>query len=326
MSNLTRSQSGKHVVLSGGVGGAKLVKGLTSFLSPTELMIIGNVGDDFEYWGLYISPDLDTLLYTLSNRVNHETGWGRQCETWGVLKEMTELGRDAWFRLGDRDLAVHLERTRRLNTGDQLSTITRDFCSEFGLTHNITPSTDDRLRTIVGTEKYGELGFQDYFVRLQCEPLVHSLRYEGAQSARLHSDLETALQSPALNSLIIAPSNPFLSVAPILAISSFKESLANRNFPCIAISPLVGSKAFKGPTAKIMTELGYEISSFAVASYYSSNLIDAIIIDSTDIDVVSRIEDLGIKVFTTDISMHTLEDKIRLGQHVVSCVESMQKR
>lgn len=325
MSNLTRRQSDKHIVLSGGVGGAKLVKGLTSFLDSTELMIIGNVGDDFEYWGLYISPDLDTLLYTLSNQVNHETGWGRQAETWEVLKEMTDLGRDAWFQLGDRDLAVHLERTRRLNSGDLLSTITKDFCREFGLTHNIVPSTDDRLRTIVGTEKYSELGFQDYFVRLRCEPVVQSLRYEGAKSARLNPDLETLLQSRNLNSLIIAPSNPFLSVAPILAISSFKNSLANRKFPCIAISPLIGSTAFKGPTAKIMSELGYEISSFAVASYYSSNLIDAIIIDSTDVDVVSRIEDLGIKVFTTDIAMHALEDKIRLGRYVVSCVESMQK-
>ena len=313
----------RHVVLSGGVGGAKLVRGLMAFMKAADLMIVGNIGDDFEHWGLHISPDLDTLLYTLSDVASREAGWGREGETWNVLEEMSRLGRDAWFRLGDLDLAVHIERTHRLRNGEPLSQITAQLCSEFGLKHTILPPTDDCVRTLVTTKELGVLDFQDYFVRHQCRPVVTDLRYEGAEKARLLPIIESALLSSNLRSVIIGPSNPFLSVAPILATMHLRNHLARRRFPCIAVSPMIGLKAFKGPTAKIMEELGYEMSSFTVASYYSSNLIDGIMIDSADSALITRIEDLGIKTFTTDIAMHNLGDKLRLAKQAIEFAESL---
>ena len=312
-----------HIVLSGGVGGAKLVRGLSASLQADDLMIIGNIGDDFEHWGLHISPDLDTLLYTLSEVVNSETGWGRAGDSWMVLEEISRLGRDAWFRLGDRDLAVHIERTHRLRSGESLSQVTLKLCREFGLDYVILPPTDDPIRTLVSTKEAGDLDFQDYFVRQQCRPVVTGLCYQGAEGACLLPTIESALLSSNLRSVIIGPSNPFLSIAPILAITTFRDLLIKRSFPCVVVSPMIGLNAFKGPTAKIMRELGYEVSSFTVASYYSSNTIDGIIIDSTDSDLITRIEDLGIKTLTTDIAMHSLEDKVRLANQAIEFAGSL---
>lgn len=313
-----------HVALCGGVGGAKLALGLKSCLKSNQLMVVGNVGDDFEHWGFQISPDLDTLLYTLSGVSNQELGWGREGETWTVLEEVARLGGDSWFRLGDRDLAVHIERSARFDQGETLSSITQQLCKSFGLNYCILPPTNDRIRTIVETN-VGLMEFQEYFVRRQCEPVVTGLRYDGAEKASLLPDIYTALNNPDLQSVIISPSNPFLSIAPILAISDFKNQLANSNAPCVVVSPMSGSKAFKGPTAKIMGELGYEMSSFAVASYYSSELIDGIIIDMTDADLVPRIEELGIQPYVTDTLMDSFNEKMRLAAEVIQFAESLRK-
>ena len=313
-----------HIALCGGVGGAKLALGLTAYLDSNQLMVVGNVGDDFEHWGFQISPDLDTLLYTLSGVSNQELGWGRHGETWTVLEEVSRLGGEAWFRLGDRDLAVHIERSARLDRGDTLSKITQDLCKAFGLDYCILPPTDDSVRTIVETN-VGLMEFQEYFVRNQCEPAVTGLRYEGAEKARLLPDIHSALLNPDLQSVIISPSNPFLSIAPILAIPEFQHQLTNCDVPRIAVSPMMGAKAFKGPTAKIMRELGYEMSSFAVASYYSPNLIDGIIIDTADSDLAPRIEKLGIQTYITDTLMNSFSEKKRLATEVIQFAESLQK-
>jgi len=322
MMTISKEFTPSHIVLSGGVGGAKLVQGLTACLDAEQLMIIGNIGDDFEHWGFHISPDLDTLLYTLSGVSNQALGWGREGDTWAVLEEVSRLGGDAWFQLGDRDLAVHIERSSRLRRGESLSAITMSFCRGFGLEYNILPPSDDCVRTVV-TTKVGDLDFQEYFVRHKCEPAVVGISYDGGEKARLLPFIESALHNPSLRAVIISPSNPFLSVAPILAISNFRELLTNCDAPRIVISPMIGAKAFKGPTAKIMGELGYEMSSFAVAAYYSSNLIDGIVIDVTDSVLAPRIEALGIKTFMTDISMNSLKDKKRLAKQAIQFSESL---
>ena len=322
MTAISKDFCPNHIVLCGGIGGAKLALGLTSCLGSEQLMVVGNVGDDFEHWGFKISPDLDTLVYTLSGVSNEELGWGRDGETWTVLEEVSRMGGEAWFRLGDRDLAVHIERSTRLDQGETLSKVTQDLCKAFGLDYCILPPTNDRIRTIVETN-IGIMEFQEYFVRNRCEPVVTDLRYEGAKKARLLPDISSALLNPDLQSVIISPSNPFLSIAPILAIPDFQKQLANCRVPRVAVSPMVGARAFKGPTAKIMGELGYEISSFTVASYYSSNLIDGIIIDTDDADLVPRIEKLGIRAYVTDTLMKSFDEKKRLAAEAIQFAKSL---
>ena len=224
------------VALSGGIGGAKLALGLSRILPAENLLVVANVGDDFEHLGLHISPDADTLMYTLAGLDNTKLGWGRQDETWAFMETLTALGGQDWFRLGDRDLAVHVERTRRLKAGESLSAVTADFCRRLGVGPRVLPATDDRLRTRLRTDD-GWLDFQDYFVRLQCRPQVRELAFAGAEHARPHPDLLAALSDERLRAVVICPSNPFISVEPILAVKGMRQALSRlrgagrRRFP-----------------------------------------------------------------------------------------------
>jgi len=299
------------VAFSGGVGGAKLALGLAERLGE-RLLVACNTGDDFEHLGLTVAPDFDTVLYTLAGLANPELGWGRADESWVFLDTLAQLGGEAWFRLGDRDLALHVFRTQLLRTGVMPGEIADRLCAAFGVRSRIQPATQDRLRTIVETD-IGTLPFQDYFVRHRCVPKVRSIRFEGA---------ETATPSPALavgapRAYVICPSNPYLSVAPILAISGIREMLENRNAPCVAVSPIVGGKAIKGPTAKIMAELGLKASALEVARLWAP-LIDVFVLDHMDATLASAIETLGPRVVVADTIMNTSADKIALAAVVLN--------
>ncbi len=275
------------VALSGGIGGAKLALGLSRVVPADDLLVVANVGDDFEHLGLHISPDVDTLMYTLAGLDNTKLGWGRQDETWSFMETLTALGGENWFRLGDRDLAVHVERTCRLREGQTLSTITADFCRRLGVGPRVLPATDDRLRTRLRTDE-GWLDFQDYFVRLQCRPVVRALVFDGAEDARPHPDLLAALRDERLRAVIICPSNPFISVEPILAVSGLREALSACAAPVIAVSPIIGGCAVKGPTAKMMAELGMTPSAAAVAERYGE-LLDGYVMDVGDAKEAGRV-------------------------------------
>jgi LPPG:FO 2-phospho-L-lactate transferase len=275
------------VALSGGIGGAKLALGLSRIVEPDNLLVVANVGDDFEHLDLHISPDVDTLMYTLAGLDNTKLGWGRQDETWAFMETLAALGGEEWFRLGDRDLAVHVERTRRLRRGETLSAITADFCRRLGVGPRVLPVTDDPVRTKLRTDK-GWLDFQDYFVRLQCHPVVRELAFEGVEDARPHPDLLAALRDERLRAVVICPSNPFISVEPILAARGMREALSACPAPVVAVSPIIGGRAVKGPTAKMMVELGMTPSAAAVAKRYG-DLLDGYVMDIGDAEEAAHV-------------------------------------
>lgn len=302
----------RYVVLSGGVGGAKFALGLSRVLEPEQLTIIANTGDDFTHLGLAISPDLDTLMYTLAGLVNEETGWGCGGETWSCMAGLEALGAETWFRLGDRDLATHLERTRLLASGLTLTQVTRQLCTRLGVAVNLLPMSDTPIRTVIETAD-GPLAFQDYFVRRRAEPVVTGIRYEGATKAPPIAALASLLTNPELAAVFIAPSNPWLSIEPILAIPSLAAALRSTTAPVIAISPIVGGKALKGPTAKIMSELGLPVSAGAIAAHYG-DLLDGFILDDADrVDAEALIAG-GLAVGATQTVMSTLEDRVHLAE------------
>ncbi len=275
------STNGHRVIaLSGGVGGAKLALGLSRVLSPGDLTVIANTGDDFEHLGLSISPDIDTLLYTLGGLDNPATGWGRRNESWNFMAALEALGGETWFRLGDRDLATHIERTRRLRAGESLSQITEGFRRRFGTGTHILPMSDDPVRTRVKTRD-GWLDFQPYFVRQRCEPVISAIEFAGAGDARPQPEFFAALKDPALRAVIICPSNPFISIEPILALRGVRAALRDCAAPVVAVAPIIGGHAVKGPTAKMMQELDIEVSAAAVARRYG-DLIDAYVVDRSD--------------------------------------------
>ena len=249
MENEKQNNSPKFIAVSGGVGGAKLALGLEKIIQSEDLMVIGNVGDDFRHFGLHISPDIDTLLYTLSGKSDIEKGWGLANETWEFMSAMKELGGDIWFQLGDRDLATHVERTRRLQSGESLSEITDYFRRTFGIGATIIPVTNDQLRTIVETD-IGVLNFQEYFVRERCNPRIQNLHFQGSESAYPQKELTKALGSTELQSIIFCPSNPLLSIDPILSIQGLKKAFADSGAKIVAVTPIVGGAAIKGPAAK----------------------------------------------------------------------------
>ena len=266
--------------LSGGVGGAKLLRGLHRVLPPGSLAALINTGDDFEHLGLHISPDIDTTLYTLGGLAHPEQGWGRRDETWNFMAAVQHLGGETWFRLGDADLALHVERTRRLRAGETLTSVTRQFAERFNIAAAILPMSDDSIATRVVTEE-GELAFQDYFVCRRCAPRVKELGFAGAATARLSGAAQTALASPELEAIVIAPSNPWLSIDPLLAIPDLREALRSATVPVIAVTPIIAGKAVKGPTAKIMEELGIAVSPLSVAQHYA-DVVDGFVLDSRD--------------------------------------------
>jgi len=311
----------RYTVLSGGVGGAKLVLGLSQVLDGEELTVVANTGDDFVHLELFISPDLDTLMYTLAGEVNTETGWGRKNETWNFMAALENLNGDTWFRLGDRDLATHVERTRRLATGQHLTEITSRFCKHLGIATQILPMTNDRVLTRVGTDE-GELDFQHYFVRDRAAPRVKALTYSGADTAKPAPGVLNALTDTAVGAIIIAPSNPYLSIDPILAIPTIGNALRSAAAPVIAVSPIVGNTAIKGPTAKIMAELGLEVSALSIAHHYH-DLLDGFILDTTDRDMAEQVENLGLEVIICNTIMKSLDDKVRLARAALDFAASL---
>lgn len=307
------------VALSGGIGGAKLALGLYRVLPRGGLTVIANTGDDFTHLGLHISPDVDTALYTLAGLANPVLGWGRRDETWTFMATLERLGGDTWFRLGDGDLALHVERTRRLAAGETLSRVIAGVAERLEIAVRIVPMSDDPVRTRVRTAE-GELDFQEYFVRHQCRPVVTGMGYAGAQNARPAPAIAAALADPALEAVVLCPSNPYLSIAPILAVPGIREMLAATAAPVIAVSPLIGGKAVKGPTAKIMTELGIPVSPAAVADYYG-NLIDGFILDQRDAALASGLKP---KVKLADTLMNTLEDRERLARECLAFASELR--
>jgi LPPG:FO 2-phospho-L-lactate transferase len=306
------------LALSGGIGGAKLALGLQHVVPAGDLTIAVNTGDDFEHLGLSISPDIDTMLYTLGGVSNLELGWGRAGESWNFMAEIERLGGESWFRLGDKDLAVHIERTRRVAGGESLASITADFARRFGILSRVVPMTDDMVRTMVVTEE-GTLDFQHYFVARRCEPAVKSLAYAGAADALLPPAIEQLLDPTSqLQAIVICPSNPWLSIAPILEIPAWREALLETSVPVIAVSPLIGGQAVKGPTAKIMGELQLEVSSAAIAHYYDG-IIDGFVLDNADAHLASQI---GVATHLTATLMKTQADKQRLAREVLDFAKS----
>jgi LPPG:FO 2-phospho-L-lactate transferase len=305
------------VALSGGVGGAKLALGLSRVLPPEELAIVANTGDDFEHLGLAISPDIDTLSYVLAGLDNPATGWGRRDETWSFMETLGALGGETWFRLGDRDLALHVERTRRLRAGETLSAITRDVCRRLGIAARILPMSDDPVRTRVLTDG-GWIDFQDYFVGRQCRPVVRELAFAGVEKARPQPEL-LALLEGAVRAVVICPSNPFISIEPILAVPGLRPAIAACGAPVVAVSPIVGGRAVKGPTAKMMQELGLEVGAAAVAKRYGT-LLAGYVVDSEDADEVAKV---AVPVRTARTLMTDLPTREALARTVLAFADGL---
>ena len=330
-----------YVALSGGIGGAKLSLGLAHVLgrgsdpspptsrscrddrregSDLRLTVIVNTGDDFEHLGLYVSPDVDTTLYTLGGVVNPETGWGRRDETWSFMQATAELGGPTWFNLGDRDLATHVERTRRLAAGESLTGITQRIAEMLGVAARILPMADDPVRTVLESEA-GTLAFQEYFVRDQCRPAVSRIRYEGGDTARPTKQVLQALSAPHLAGIIICPSNPWLSVDPILAVPGMREAMRASGAPVIAVSPIIGGKAVKGPMAKIMAELGLAPDALSIARHYG-DLIDGFVLDAEDEALAGEI---AAATTVTNTLMRSLDDKVALARVCLSFCDRLAK-
>ena len=307
----------KITALAGGVGGAKLAQGLAQILAPEELTIIVNTGDDFEHLGLSISPDLDTVCYTLAGLANPVTGWGRVDETFQAAESIAKLGGQTWFQLGDRDLGTHLERTSRLKKGDSLSGITRDFCKAWGIEHTTLPMTDDPVYTMVNTLEQGELPFQEYFVHQRCEPTVKGFRFDGVEKARPAEGVLEAINND--DAVVICPSNPWVSITPILTVAGIKQACEAK--PVIAVSPIIGGKAVKGPAAKMYEELGIQPSALAVAKQYGE-FLSGFLFDKIDSELEPEIKALGIETFVTDTIMKNTQGRGRLAKDVLDFVQT----
>ena len=313
--------SSKVLAICGGVGGAKLALGFYRILPSGDLVLCVNTGDDFEHLGLHVSPDLDTVMYTLAGIENPETGWGRRGETWTFMRALETLGGETWFRLGDGDLATHVERTRRLRGGETLSAVTADLAHRLGITAELLPMSDHPVRTMVETVE-GTLPFQRYFVARRCEPAVRRIAFGGADRAVPNSEILAALGSPDLRAVVICPSNPYLSVDPILAMPALRDALAVCTAPVVAVSPVIGGRAVKGPTAKIMGELGIPLTQASIARHYD-DLIDGLVIDKAD---QSEAASLSMPVRTTRTLMTSLEDRMHLAREVLDFAASLDRR
>ncbi|MCP5181249.1 MAG: 2-phospho-L-lactate transferase [Pseudomonadales bacterium] len=304
----------RYLAITGGVGGAKLALGLAHVLTPDEVLFVVNTGDDFEHLGLAISPDLDTLTYTLADLNNTELGWGRRDETWQCLDTLAELGGESWFRLGDRDLALHFHRTQLLRAGASLSQVTAEIARRLGIRHGLAPMSDQPIRTIVHTAK-GALNFQHYFVRDRCAPAVTGFHFDGIPSARLSPVVADWLTD--CQGVIICPSNPFVSVDPVLAVPGMREALAR--LPVVAVSPIVDGMAIKGPTAKMMAELKVPATAAQVASHYGE-LLTGFVLDEADAAVHDT---LPVRTVVTRTVMLTLQDRIDLARVTVEFLQSL---
>lgn len=311
------------VALSGGVGGAKLAYGLSQILPPEDLTIVTNVGDDFEHLGLTICPDTDTVIYTLAGVADPLRGWGRRDETWRFMEALAALGGETWFQLGDLDLALHVERTRRLRAGQTLSEVTAEICRRLGVAPQVLPATDAPLRTLVATAE-GELALQDYLVRRRCQPRVTGFRYHGAEAARPTPGLLAALAAPDLRAVILCPSNPFISLDPILAVPGLRAAVQSCVAPVIAVSPIVGGQAIKGPLAKMLRELGIAPGPVAIAAIYR-DLIDGLILDREDAGESAAVECLGITPLAAPTVMRDEADKIALAELALHFADRLRR-
>lgn len=307
------------LAICGGVGGAKLALGLDRVLPPGDLALLVNTGDDFEHLGLHVSPDLDTVMYTLAGVVSQSQGWGREGDTRRFLDEVGRLGGPTWFQIGDLDLAVHVERTRRLAAGESLTAIMARLASAFGVARALLPMSDDPVRTWVDTQE-GELAFQDYFVRRRCEPAVRGIRFAGAALARPSERALELLAAPSLQAVLLCPSNPWLSIDPLLAMPALRAALAACAAPVVAVSPVVAGRAIKGPTAKLMQELGLEVSATTVAAHYAG-LIDGFVLDSADAALAPR---LGLPSIAVPTVMRSLADREALARDALAFARGLR--
>lgn len=309
--------SARVTILTGGVGGAKLALGLCHAVPAHDVTVIVNTGDDFTHLGLAISPDIDTLLYTLAGKANPIQGWGRAGESWSFMDTVRSLRGEDWFALGDGDLALHVLRTHRLREGAALSQIISDYAIAWGITATLLPMSDDPVATRVMTPE-GELDFQHYFVKHRCVPMVRGIRFVGSETAHPAPGVINAIRSEQTRAILIAPSNPFLSIDPILAVPAIRQALRETSVPVVAVSPIVAGEAVKGPTAKIMREMGLEVSAATVSRHYGE-LIDALLIDTRDPSVMPECRHAR-----TDTLMKTLDDRIRVARAALDLAASLR--
>jgi LPPG:FO 2-phospho-L-lactate transferase len=307
------------VVLSGGVGGAKLVDGMARALPSGNVTAIVNTGDDFDLFGLHVSPDLDTVCYTLAGMSNPDTGWGRKDETWHVLGMLREMGAPTWFALGDRDLATHLDRTRLLGEGRTLSEVTRGFCADWGVKARVLPMSDDPVHTLIVTREMGTLPFQEYFVKYHFRPSVTGMRFVGLSRARPAPGVIQAILQADL--VLFAPSNPFVSLDPILGVRGVRQALTSKLV--VAVSPIVGGEALKGPAAKMFRELGQDPSPVAVLEHYR-RLVSVFVLDEHDVELSDAISRWGVVPLVTDTIMKTAEDRLRLAGFILQSMGQLR--
>ncbi len=301
------------VMLAGGVGASKLILGFSRLLSPDQLTVIGNTGDDMELFGLRICPDLDTILYTLCGKVNPETGWGLRADSFHCLKALQELGGEGWFQLGDRDLATHIWRTSLLKQGHSLTQVTERLCQAFEVNYKLLPMTDSFVPTYLVTDQ-GELHLQEYLVREGCRPVIKELRYSNIEQAHPAPGVADAILKA--EAVLLCPSNPFISIGPILAVPGIKELLVQTQAPVVAVTPIVNQRALKGPTAKMLSELDYAVSPTAIAEMYK-DFLDVFVLDERDRELQQEIEAFDLKVVTTNTVMTDTEGKIDLARRLL---------
>jgi len=303
-------------VLAGGVGAAKFLRGLIDAVDPASITVIGNTGDDEEFLGLHVSPDLDTVVYTLADAVHPEQGWGLAGETYAALEQAARLGEEAWFKLGDKDIATHLLRTRLLRGGKTLSEATEAVARAFGLSCRLLPMSDDRVRTVVTTDG-GELSFQEYFVKRRCQDEVRAVRFDGVERARPAPGVLEAIA--AAEAVIVAPSNPIVSIGPLLAVPGVRDALRKTAAPVIAISPIVGGRAIKGPADKMLASLGYDVSATAVAKMYA-DFLDALVLDEQDASLAGEVASAGVRTVVTDTIMRDAASRRALAEATLAAV------
>ena len=310
------------LALSGGVGGAKLALGLADLLETGCLHVLANTGDDFTHLGLHISPDIDTLLYTLSENADAAQGWGLADETWNTMGALEKLGGETWFRLGDKDLATHIQRTCMLESGASLSQVTSYLAKQLGVSSAIHPMCQEQVRTEVQCN--GKmLPFQRYFVQHRCEPEVDGFIFKGIDSARPNANVMTLLHDAAFSSIVVCPSNPFVSIDPILQIPEFWAALRDNRAPVVLVSPIVGGIAIKGPAAKMMRELGVPVTALGVAQHYCEHypgLLDYFVIDESDATLVEEIKGLGVAVAVAPTIMQNRTEKQHLARFILDLV------
>ena len=312
------------LALAGGVGGAKLAHGLSRILDPSELVIAVNTGDDFLHLDYFICPDLDSVLYKLAGINDTERGWGIRDETWNFMESLKKIGGEDWFQVGDKDLATHVERTRRLTEGQTLSEVTRALCQQHNVAHSIVPMTDHRVGTIVDTEE-GDFFFQDYFVRLRCKPAFTGVHYKGLEDAEPAPLLSEVLQNSELKAIVICPSNPFVSIGHIINVPGVTEAICQTDVPIIAISPIVGGRAVKGPAAKMMAELALPVSPLGIARHYYK-FINGLVIDTKDTRLADEIITTGVNVHVTNTIMNSARTESNLAQETLQFAMSLSHK